>query len=84
MNLLCDNVEKTTAAETQTQKTMKYKIAYQYVLAGEIEVEASSLEEAKELSMELSVDNEENEFYLEDSFEINEEMTEELNKVSHE
>ena len=52
--------------------------------AGVVEVEADSLEEAKELSMELSVDNEEREFYLEDSFQVNETETEELNKVSHE
>lgn len=63
---------------------MKYKIAYQYVRAGVVEVVADSLEEAKELSMELSVDNEEREFYLEDSFQIDETETEELNKVSHE
>jgi hypothetical protein len=59
---------------------MKYKIAYEYVLAGKIEVEANSLEEAKELSMELSVDNQENEYYVDGSFIVNEEMTEEYNK----
>ena len=59
---------------------MKYIIAYSYSLAGKIEVEASSLEEAKELSMELSVDNEVNEFYVDGSYEINHEMTEEYNK----
>jgi hypothetical protein len=34
-----------------------YKIAYEYLLAGQIEVEASSLEEAKELALELSCNN---------------------------
>lgn len=58
----------------------KYTIAYQYIRGGKLEVEANSLEEAKELSMELSVDNEVNEFYVDGSYEINEEMTEEYNK----
>jgi hypothetical protein len=58
---------------------MKYKIAYQYMIAGSIEVEASSLEEAKELAEDASANNQENEFYVEASFEVNEEMTEEYN-----
>jgi hypothetical protein len=59
---------------------MKYKVAYEYVLMGVIEIEASSLEEAKELALEASVNNQENESYLEDSFIVNDEMTEEYNK----
>lgn len=77
-------VEWSASQRTRTKKTMKYKIAYQYVRAGVVEIEADSLEKAKDLSMELSVDNEEREFYLEDSFQIDETETEELNKVSHE
>jgi hypothetical protein len=57
----------------------KYKIAYEYVRAGSLEVEANSLEEAKEMAMELSVDNEHNEFYVDGSFIVNEEMTKEYN-----
>ncbi len=59
---------------------MKYKIAYEYLLAGQIEVEADSLEEAKELALELSCNNQENESYVDGSFLVNEEMTDELNK----
>jgi hypothetical protein len=59
---------------------MKYKIAYEYLLAGEIEVEAESLEEAKDLALEASCFNEENESYVDGSFLVNEEVTEELNK----
>ena len=59
---------------------MKYIIAYHYSLAGKLEVEANSLEEAKELSMEKSIGNEVNEFYVDGSYEINHEMTEEYNK----
>jgi hypothetical protein len=57
-----------------------YKIAYEYLLAGQIEVEADSLEEAKELALELSCNNQENESYVDGSFLVNEEMTDELNK----
>lgn len=59
---------------------MKYKIAYEYLLAGEIEIDADSLEEAKEMALESSCDNEHNEYYVDGTFEINEEATEELNK----
>ncbi len=61
------------------QSAMKYKIAYTYTLMGTVEVEASSLEEAKELAIEASVDNQQNEKYVDDSFEVNEEMTKHLN-----
>lgn len=60
---------------------MKYKIAYEYKLAGEIEVEAESLEQAKELSLELSANNMmRDEYYVGGSFSVNDEVTEELNK----
>lgn len=58
---------------------MKYKIAYTYTLSGTVEVEASSLEEAKDLAIEASVDNRQNEEYMDDSFEVDEEITERLN-----
>lgn len=47
---------------------------------GEIEVEADSLEDAKELAQELSCNNLENESYVDGSFLVNDEVTEELNK----
>ncbi len=49
------------------------------MIAGCIEVEASSLEEAKELAKDASANNQENEFYVDGSYEVNEEMTEEYN-----
>lgn len=57
----------------------KYKIAYQYLMCGEIEIEADSLQEAKDLAGEKSVKNFENEFSVDGTFEINEEYTAELN-----
>ena len=64
---------------------MKYKIAVQWMVAGEFEVEANSLDEA----MEKVCDNEKDEFSLEkaggefidDSFDVNEEVTQELNSI---
>ena len=53
-----------------------YKIAYTYSLYGVIEVQASSLEEAKELALEASANNQDNEFYIDGSFEVNHEFTE--------
>lgn len=52
-----------------------YKIAYNYTLYGTVNVEANSLEEAKELAMQLSIDNRENEHYLDESFQIDEDGT---------
>ena len=57
----------------------KYKIAYQYLMCGEIEIEANSLQEAKDLAGEKSVNNIENEFCVDGTFEINDEFTAELN-----
>lgn len=57
----------------------EYNIAYQYTNIGTIKVKANSLEEAKELALEASANNLHNEEYLDDSFEINEEMTDHLN-----
>ena len=52
-----------------------YKIAYTYTLYGTVNVEAGSLEEARELAMQLSIDNRENEHYLDESFQIDEDGT---------
>jgi hypothetical protein len=52
-----------------------YKIAYTYNLYGTVNVEAPSLEEARELAMRLSIDNRENEHYLDESFQIDEDGT---------
>lgn len=60
---------------------MKYKIAYQYSLYGVVEVEAESLDAAKELAMEASVNNIDNEHYLDESFLIDEEGTASYNDV---
>jgi hypothetical protein len=57
---------------------MKYYIAYEYKLRGTIEVEATSLHEAKDLALELSTDNPD-EYYVDDSFEIDEDETGRLN-----
>lgn len=52
-----------------------YKIAYTYTLYGTVNVEAESLEEARELAMQLSINNRENEHYLDESFQIDEDGT---------
>ena len=52
-----------------------YKIAYQYTTYGTINIQAESLEAARELALEASVNNEGNEHYLDESFEIDEEGT---------
>ena len=52
-----------------------YQIAYQYTTYGIVHVQAESLEAAKELALEASVNNEGNEHYLDESFEIDEEGT---------
>lgn len=58
----------------------EYTISYQYTNIGTIKIKANSLEEAKELAVEASINNTHNEEYLDDSFEVNEEMTDHLNK----
>jgi hypothetical protein len=62
---------------------MKYKIAVVWTMAGTYEVEADSLEEAKEIAegsdppcQKLPTDGE----YVDDSFEIDEDRTSELNE----
>jgi len=54
---------------------MIYKIAYTYSLYGTVDVEASSLEEARELAMQLSINNKDREHYLDESFQIDEDGT---------
>jgi hypothetical protein len=54
---------------------MIYKIAYTYMLYGTVDVEAASLEEARELAMQLSINNRDNEHYLDESFQIDEDGT---------
>jgi hypothetical protein len=55
-----------------------FKISYEYKLVGTVEVEAETLEAAKDLAIEASVGNID-EYYLDDSFVINEETTTALN-----
>jgi transcriptional/translational regulatory protein YebC/TACO1 len=57
---------------------MKYKIAYSFSKKGVVEVVANSLEEAKDLALEASVNNK-NEYYIQDSFEIDDHKTDVLN-----
>ena len=52
-----------------------YKIAYHYTTYGIINIQAESLEAAKEMAWQASVNNEGNEHYLDESFEIDEEGT---------
>ena len=54
---------------------MIYKIAYTYMLYGTVDVEAESLEQAKELAVELSINNKDREHYLDESFQIDEDGT---------
>jgi hypothetical protein len=54
---------------------MIYKIAYTYSVYGTVDVEASSLEEARELAMQLSINNKDREHYLDESFQIDEDGT---------
>lgn len=56
----------------------KFLVAYTYKLCGSLEVEAESLEQAEELACELSTDNVMNEFYVDDSFEIDNEFSHEI------
>lgn len=56
-----------------------YKIAYRYVTRGEVNVEAESLEQAKELAYEASLQP--NLEYMDDStFVVDEEVTDVLNQ----
>jgi hypothetical protein len=61
-----------------------FLIAYEYKRCGTIEIQANSLEEAKDLALEASVDNASNEFYVQDSFEVDDEFSHEVKEVSTE
>jgi hypothetical protein len=56
----------------------KFLVTYTYMRCGTLEVEADSLEQAEELAGELSIDNVVNEFYVDDSFEVDHEFTHEI------
>lgn len=56
----------------------KFLVTYTYKLCGSIEVEAESLEQAEELACELSTNNAVNEFYVDDSFEVDNEFSHEI------
>lgn len=62
-----------------------FLIPYKYVRAGSVEVRANSLEEAKELALEASAHNDpRNEFYVADSFEVDDEFSHEVKEDSTE
>jgi hypothetical protein len=47
-----------------------FRIPYTYQMGGVVEVKAETLEQAKDLAIELSVNNAHNEHYLDDSFQV--------------
>jgi hypothetical protein len=61
-----------------------FLIAYKYSRCGSLEIQANSLEEAKDLALEASVDNARNEFYVADSFEVDDEFSHEVKEDSTE
>ena len=62
-----------------------FLISYEYKRCGAIEIQANSLEEAKDLALEASVDNDpRNEFYVQDSFEVDDEFSHEVKDSSTE
>lgn len=62
-----------------------FLIPYKYVRAGSVEVRANSLEEAKELALEASAHNDpRNEYYIADSFEVDDEFSHEVKEDSTE
>ncbi len=48
----------------------KFRIPYSYRLGGYVVVEAETLEQAKDIAIEASVGNDQNEHFIDDSFEI--------------
>lgn len=62
----------------------KFLISYTYSRCGSVEVEAESLEQAKELAGEASIHNAHNEFYVDDSFEVDDEFSHEVKEESSE
>jgi len=62
-----------------------FLIPYKYSRCGSLEIQANSLEEAKDLALEASVDNDpRNEFYVADSFEVDDEFSHEVKEDSTE
>lgn len=62
-----------------------FLIAYEYKRCGAIEIQANSLEEAKELALEASVDNDpRNEFYVDESFQVDDEFSHEVRDSANE
>lgn len=57
----------------------KYKIAFDITLCGEMFIEANSLEEAKEKAKEAELPAYSSMAYIDDSFTVNEQMTEYFN-----
>ena len=56
----------------------KFLIPYKYSRCGSLEIEAESLEQAKEYALGQSVHNAYNERYVADSFEVDDEMSHEV------
>jgi hypothetical protein len=51
---------------------------YKYARQGVVEVQAESFDQAKDLAIELSVNNASKEFYVDDSFEIDDDYSHEV------
>lgn len=56
----------------------KFRIPYSYRLGGYVVVEAETLEQAKDNTIEASIDNDQNEHFVDDSFEIDDDFCEEV------
>ena len=56
----------------------KFRIPYSYRLGGYVVVEAETLEKAKDYAIEASIDNDQNEHFVDDSFEIDEDFCQEV------
>jgi hypothetical protein len=61
-----------------------FLITYYYTRCGSVEVKAESLEQAKDLAGELSIANLNNEFYVDDSFEVDDNFSHEVKDSSNE
>ena len=62
-----------------------FLISYSYRRCGTIAIQANSLEEAKDMALESSVDNDpRNEYYAQDSFEIDDVFSHEVKEDSTE
>jgi len=56
----------------------KFRIPYSYRLGGYVVVEAETLEQAKDYAIEASIDNDQNEHFVDASFEIDEDFCQEV------